>query len=218
MALFLTVHTHYTGIQLGLFENTELIQQVAVESKQASKYLLTLIQELIKQCPHRSIDFIAAQQGPAPFTTLRVALATINGIAFATQLPLIAVNSLHVFLDQYQHLAPEYTPVALLNAFSHDIYYAYYAPNNQFTSGVSNINHFIDQLATLSYNFYIIGNAVPLYKQIIQEKLLDRAHIPQTLPDMASLQAVAHNALDQWHAHKSVPEILPLYLKGARPF
>ena len=46
------------------------------------------------------LAFIAAHQGPAPFTTLRVCLTTVNGFAFATQVPLIGVNGLKELVDE----------------------------------------------------------------------------------------------------------------------
>ncbi len=45
------------------------------------------------------LAFIAAHQGPAPFTTLRVCLTTVNGFAFATGMPLIGINGLQELVE-----------------------------------------------------------------------------------------------------------------------
>lgn len=218
MALFLTVYTQYGSIQLGLFDNTQLLDTVTIQSSKASAYLLTAIQELTQQC-HSPLAFIAVHQGPAPFTTLRVALATVNGIAFATQLPLVPVDGLQVFLNEYRHkaltLSPPHTPIAMLNAFSNDSYYAYYTPDNQYICGVSTSAELFDLLTQLPGNFYFIGNAVEQHKHSIQQALHERAYIPEPLPHYASLEAIAQQALTHWHANYITQEIKPLYLKSS---
>ena len=60
----------------------------------------------------RRFAFVAAHQGPAPFTTLRVCLTTVNGFAFATGVPLIGVNGLQELI--VQHKRADSITVALL--------------------------------------------------------------------------------------------------------
>jgi tRNA threonylcarbamoyl adenosine modification protein YeaZ len=224
MALFLVVYTQYGSIQLGLFDNTHPLAHSSIQSTQASAYLLTAIQELTQQCPSyfKSLDFIAVHQGPAPFTTLRVALATVNGIAFATQLPLVPIDGLQVFLNEYKNKActlsstgVPVTPVVMLNAFSNDIYYAYYTPDDQYKAGVSTSTELLNQLAQLPSTFYFVGNAVEQHKHIIQNVLHKRAHVPEPIPQYASLNALAQQALTDWQTNNTTQEIKPLYLKSS---
>ena len=60
----------------------------------ASAQLLPLIDQLLVQheCELSDLDFIALDQGPGAFTSLRVVLTTINGIAFAQKFRWLVVT------------------------------------------------------------------------------------------------------------------------------
>ncbi len=76
------------------------------------------------------LDFIAIDKGPGAFTSLRVALATVNGIAFAHRIPLVGVDSLDaltydVTIQITDHKIPAYSYIlVILNAYNNDVYYA----------------------------------------------------------------------------------------------
>lgn len=78
----------------------------------------------------QDLDFIAIDKGPGAFTSLRVALATVNGIAFAHRIPLVGVDSLDalscdITAQISDHKIPAYTYIlVLLNAYNNDVYYA----------------------------------------------------------------------------------------------
>ena len=216
MALFLAVHARYKDVQLGIFKENNLIESAADESKKISKNFLGLLDDMLKKHHLRFNDlaFIAAHQGPAPFTTLRVCIATVNGFAFATGVPLIGVNGLEELIER--HKSDTMVTVALLNAFSHEVYYAIHDPAvNETTFGYAPAINFLEGLAKSSANpFAFVGNGIDLYDESIKQIMGNRAHFVSS--EIVSLEQVAQKALTKWdskdnkdrHSH-----LMPIYLK-----
>lgn len=216
MTNFLVIHTRYNDVQIGLFRNLELIDSITDESKKVSKNFFYSIESIIQK--HNislgDISFIAANQGPAPFTTLRVCLASINGLAFATKLPLIGVNGLEVFLQEYTN---KNITVALLNAFNKEVYYGISKPENKTISigsgpAIDVIQNIANQYSTGQIEF--IGNGITLYSNEINQYFNNRATLPDPLPESVSLRYLAKEALKKWankDDHKT--SLMPIYLK-----
>ena len=216
MALFLTVHARYHDVQWGLFQDGRLLISEAVESKKMSKQFIILLDSMLRQrnLSLKDLSFIAVHQGPAPFTTLRVCLSTVNGIGFATGLPLIGVNGLDALLDEHTHAHDgSQATVVLLNAFANDIYYGLYDhTSNKRSLGYAPGKEF---LTTLKQNYSgpitFLGNAYDMYKEQIEQLFSSNAH---KLPiDMVSLEQIAQTAFTKWNNKETEQQIMPVYLK-----
>lgn len=234
MVVFLTIHARYKDVQWGIFKNGTLIEAAADESKKVSKHFLIMLDNLLQkhELSLSDLSFIAAHRGPAPLTTLRVSLATINGISFAQGIPLVGVDGLEALLDE--HSQPDRVTVALLNAFGHEVYYGIDDPlatpqtqriekieplhghshTQTHRYGRAKAEDFITQLAQ-SYTgpLSLVGNGVDLYADLIEAHLGKQAH--PLSHDIASLEAIAHKGLTQWQQGKTEQEIVPLHLKEA---
>ncbi|MCL4361563.1 tRNA (adenosine(37)-N6)-threonylcarbamoyltransferase complex dimerization subunit type 1 TsaB [Candidatus Dependentiae bacterium] len=122
--IFLTLSTGYHHIFIALSDKEKLIAKKEIENKLASKNLILIIDEILKENNLKLSDvkFICVNQGPAPFTSLRTSIATANGIAFATNIPLVGVNGLDALMNEYY--GPKFDlNVAILNAFAGDVYF-----------------------------------------------------------------------------------------------
>lgn len=214
MPLFLAVHTRYSDVQLGLFHNTELIDSVTQDSKKISRDFLYLMQDLLQKHAVKFADlsFIAAHQGPAPFTTLRVALASVNGLAFATPLQLVGVDGLQAFLHEHAQHYTNTTLVALLNAFCQEVYYGIRKHTPE--TGYCSINALLEQLAEQPTTFTFIGNGAELYRDRIEHVLGSRATISNPLPMLVSLNTIGQIALTQWQNNLTHKQLMPIYIKN----
>ncbi len=114
----LVIHSGYQALSIGLYNGAQNVAIQTLDKKTVSAYLMQSILDLLREhtLTFSDLSFIAAHSGPAPFTTLRVGIATANGIGFATGLPLMGINGLEALSKIY----PEYT--VILNAFCDDIY------------------------------------------------------------------------------------------------
>jgi tRNA threonylcarbamoyl adenosine modification protein YeaZ len=223
--LYLVAYSGYTTVQLALFKDTILIDRVQEDNKRSSRNFIPLLNDMLERqkITLDTIQFLAAYQGPGPFTTLRVVIASVNGLAFATRLPLIGVDGLVAFLHEQKENMYDYT-VVLLNAFCNDVYWGIYEHATEaITTGSTSIEAFLDQLAALVTNqqehpknrIKLVGNAIKLYHELILGRLGACVTIPQPLPQECSLESVAYQARNKWtHRTDLTEQLLPLYLKG----
>ena len=217
--MFLVAQSTYDRIELGIYQdnltgNSSCLKSTSIDKLDATKLLISELDKLLDNLKIRlsNLDFIAVSRGPAPFTTLRVLLSTINGIALATQIPLIGIDSLEALLKD--NLSKEYKfTLAILNAFSDDVYYALQTPKET-KMGCKNINDLMEAIKIIIENekIEIIGNGIEVFKE--QIKNLDFV-VPKNNPQYTTLQEVADAALKKWHNKETQTKILPIYLKEA---
>lgn len=214
MAVFLTVHARYKDVQWGIFRDSELVASGADESKKVSKHFIDMLDSLLKnsKLTFSELSFIAAHQGPAPFTTLRVCLATVNGFAFATGIPLVGVNGLEALIEEYKQ--QNNVTVVLLNAFSGDVYYALYDPVlNTVSYGYADAEKYVMELArTHEGQITFLGNGITLVEPTIKELFAHRAHVLSQ--DLISLESIAQRALISWNQQEISNQLMPVYLKS----
>ena len=214
--MYLILQSTYTNIELGLFDKGQQLDKMSVSKMEATSLLIPTIHALFKlhNCDLNILEFIGINQGPGPFTTLRVLISTINGLAFATGIPLVGADGLNALLKE--SLASN--TVALLNAFNKDVYYA-----TQNTKGCAKIETFLKKLANPDRPEFVeeyergltfIGNGATLYKQEILQKFPD-ATINENL-EFNSLKTIAADCLEKFTNKNGISKkLMPLYLKDA---
>lgn len=219
MEKFLALHTRYKDIQLGYFIQESLITVYTIESIKVSKNLLMTIDLIFKKfnMSLKDVSFLAGHLGPAPYTTLRVVLATLNGINFSVGTPLVGVNGLEALL---KHLGNNCSNVILLNAFGHDLYYGISSNNPfMFSTGCKNVDLLLNEIAcSIPGNINFYGNGAIMYKGKIQEILGSRAIIPELLqncydPEIVPIEFIGQEALKKWRNKEIEQELFPVYLK-----
>ena len=216
---FLALQSGYNYVTVALFLGDQCLDTITEHNKQSSKNLIPTIDMVLKRNSKTLLDcaFFAAYQGPAPFTTLRVVIATINGLAFASGTPLVGVDGLITFLHQELDNNYDLTAV-LLNAFGQEVYYAIYHTSTQnITTGCESIEQFLLQLEHYStQRIKLVGNGVTLYKKEILQTLGNTVFIPEAVPELCSIESVGKQAYYQWlHQENTTQQLLPLYLKSS---
>lgn len=127
-----------------LFHGQQLIESEIIPNAQASKQLVFVIDRLLEKQNLRLQDlaFIFVNQGPAPFTTLRTVLATVNALSFARNIPLVGIDSLQALAKENvlrksssdtDNPGSLIIPIALLDAFNNDVYYCFKADAPEIT-------------------------------------------------------------------------------------
>ncbi len=215
MNTFIAIQSTYHEVQLALMNNEGIIQQINIDKKQASKLVIVHMKHLLETygIDLQSIPYIAVNQGPGPFTTLRVVIASVNGISFASNIPLIGIDAFDAMLTEWSN--PTYpTTVVLFNAFSHDVYFAIEQPNNPTRKGYNNIDRLLEQCKELPGTIRFLGNGTHLHREKINHVLGDRAFISAPLPEYCSVKQIGIIGQQQWeNDQKGSKQLLPLYLK-----
>ena len=217
MVKFLAIQHNYNGLEVALFQDETLIAHTNEDKIRTSKNILICIDNLLgeNQVKLEEISFIAINQGPGPFTTLRVIISTVNGISFASNIPLIGIDGIKAILNEYNK--PEHTTVALLNAYSKDVYFGFTHPESKkVLTGYDNIDNFLKEIHVQfpSEKLYFIGNGADLYKEKIEEKTNNHL-LKSAIPQMCSIKQIGKEALSSWQSEQfeKVNQLLPLYLK-----
>jgi tRNA threonylcarbamoyl adenosine modification protein YeaZ len=218
MTTFLAIQNTYEVIELALFDDSNVIDSATIDKKEATKTIVTVLHALLERnkCSLDSLKFFAVNQGPGPFTTLRVVIATMNGLAFATNIPLIGVDGLDALCAEEQDASYPIT-VVLLNAFNADVYYAIQVgdayPQRK---GCMKIDLFLKNLKIHipDKNIRFLGNGAELYQQEIMTLFGIQAQLPSPQTQTCSVFMVGIMALVRWQQKNSLSsQLLPLYLK-----
>ncbi len=213
--LYLILHSDYENVFCGLFRGNTPLATAQEHKIKASKNLMQLLVDLLAShnVTWNQLDFIGVNQGPSPFTTLRVVITTVNGLLFSHNIPLVGVDGLHTFLTEYHQ--QKGLVVALLNAFNNDVYYGITYPDQTVETGWEFNGTFLQRMHTKYGNLPItfIGNGAAMYKERL-ENLFAHARIPEPIQQTASLEAISFTAFLQWEKGLATQEpLLPLYLK-----
>ena len=202
MTHFISIQNTYDFLELALFTDDTCIKTVQEDKKNASKRAIPLLGSLLQD--HKltltDLSFIGVNYGPGPFTTLRVIIATVNGLSFATKLPLIGIDGLQALLAQSADANYPET-IALLNAFNKDVYFGIQLAHwTGQTRGYANIETFLKTLSDYqpSNTLRFIGNASSLYKDEITAALSEKQIIIDDGYPTCSVEQVGHLAYEQW--------------------
>lgn len=216
--IFAALQHTYNGIQLALFNGNTCIAQIESNKRDASKMLIPYFKDLLtsKNLSLTDLSFIAVNHGPGPFTTLRVVIASANGIAFGSSIPLVHVDGLAAFKQEYDDTSYPHT-VYLLNAFNNDVYACY---ENEHRETITTCKNITDLLTTLSHAYSdtttirFLGSAVSLHKDAIIACFGTRAFIPHPLPETCSITQIGITGYELWGKNEHVvTHITPHYLK-----
>lgn len=97
--MLLAVDTSTTQVGLALYNENEVIAEMVWSSKQHhTTQLASALSDLMKRCDVTmdKVQALGVAIGPGSFTSLRVGLSLVKGIAFARNIPVIGIPTLDV--------------------------------------------------------------------------------------------------------------------------
>lgn len=177
--VILALETATTCGSLALVAEDRCLAEYSLTSSVThSRSLLTGIHWLLAQCDLSwpQIGAIAVGLGPGSFTGLRIALSTAKGLCMAAEKPLIGVESLTGLASQFPFFSLPICPV--IDARKNEIYTALYRCNQHglperttepMVIKPQRLQEFITAPTLL------VGDALPLYGQMIKEILGESA-------------------------------------------
>lgn len=203
--MIIVAQSSYTGIDIGLYNGETLLTSATLDKKDACAQLIPTIDALLHKegLTLSDIAHIVVNKGPAPFSSLRTVIATINGISFASRIPLISVSAFEAINHIYNPKNTKKTFI-LFRAYSKEYYYAFYAPSAEPVIGIAALDSHLP--ISLTDDTIIIGHT-----DLIAQKINSLSTIPV---DNATLEAVAQAGL--YGLNKGVScshHITPLYIK-----
>jgi len=238
--LYAGVQGSYKSFEIAIFQGEELIKIVGGDKIQASSDFVVYFQKILKDCGKnlKDLSFIAVDQGPGAFTSLRVIISTVNGIAFSkkpefTKNPgessgfLVGVDGLDALAKEtvlkffpdksLESLNDDFCLVSLLNAYNNEVYYGVYA-GNTISKDYKKVDVFLDELSEKFESKKIIftGNGAQMHRELIYEKFGDRIVEPFSPLLTCSAEQVGKIGFELWNKKENLSfKLKPLYLKSS---
>ncbi len=155
--MIIVAQSTYTGVEVGLHNETSLIKAVTLDKKEACTQLIPTINALLQQegITLDSVTEIIVNKGPAPFSSLRTVIATMNGIAYASGIPLFGVSAFDA-LNYAHNPNGDKSLLIVLHAYSKEYYYGFYNPGGNPVIGTCSSDRLPS--VTLTRDTFIIGH------------------------------------------------------------
>jgi len=212
----LAVQSTYQEVQVALFQENRQVEKKNIEKTDSSADLIPVLNQMLfsSNITLNDLSFIAVNKGPAPFTTLRVVIASMNGIAFATSIPVVGINGIKALLMEADenHRVPT---IVLLDAFSNDVYYGFRDAEGSIKTGCMPVFTFLQEMKVLFEDKMVkfVGNGVIVHKELIESEFGSQAMIVDTF-STCSIDSIARIGIEKWNKKCDVcKQVFPLYLK-----
>jgi tRNA threonylcarbamoyladenosine biosynthesis protein TsaB len=216
--IVLALDTAAGGCTAALLDGEELIVELAGDGGQGPvRRLMPLIADLLERAGLRfsQVDLMAVSRGPGSFTGLRVGMATAQGLALATDKPVVAVSTLEALALQ---AGVDADVVALLDARRGEVYSAVY----RIAAGDPTILAPESALAPRAAvgrcdgPCILIGSGVRAHEATLREELVgDRAVFAAAHLHDLRAASVGRLALRRAETAVAAADLVPRYLRGA---
>jgi tRNA threonylcarbamoyladenosine biosynthesis protein TsaB len=232
MTHFFSIQGSYKGFSVSLFKGPQFLQTISCTDSKTSGALIPSIETLLhnNNLSLKDISFIAVDQGPGAFTSLRVTITIANSIAFAEKIPLIGIDGLEALAQESLEDLSKQEPfpeilVTLLNAYNNEVFFAIHTINKDGTLNTSieknykKIDLLLDELSSQFQNKKIIftGNGTDLFKEKILECFGNESLFLTPTIETCSSKHVGIMSYEKWIKKEGIAQSLyPLYLKSQK--
>lgn len=191
--------------------------QIRVSKTHASQLWKTIFFLLAQaEWELNEIDLWAVTVGPGSFTGLRIGLATIKGLAFATQKPIVGISTLEALAFSFSYCPYLICPV--IDARKKEVFCAYFRSDSHgeihWAGEPRNIKP--QALAQeIKEPVLLVGNGARLYQAFFKESLGALALFPDSHLHLISpvvLGTLARSRMQQGR-QSSPEEIRPFYIR-----
>jgi tRNA threonylcarbamoyladenosine biosynthesis protein TsaB len=132
MTIILALDTSTEACSCALQVGGEIIEDYAVIPRQHAQNILPMIQRLLHDAGlgFAQLDAIAFGRGPGSFTGLRIAAGVAQGLALASDLPVLPISTLAALALQAHAVTGDSALLACLDARIDEVYWAWYSIEN----------------------------------------------------------------------------------------
>jgi len=167
---------------VALLEDEELIAEYTINYKKThSETLLPMLDEIrqMTELDLNSVEAIAIAKGPGSFTGLRIGSATVKGIAYAMNIPVVPVPTVDALSMNLWGSEKVICPI--MDARRNQVYTGLY----EFIDGkhavieqqmAISVEELCDKLNNLGRDVILLGDGVPVYREQI-DSLLNINHL-----------------------------------------
>jgi tRNA threonylcarbamoyladenosine biosynthesis protein TsaB len=109
MTTILAIETSTPACSVALNIGDKRFSRYSEEPRSHTRLIMRMIDDVLREADLTvdQLDAIAVTIGPGSFTGLRIGFSTVQGLAFAADIPVIAVSTLQVIAQTYRRKYPE---------------------------------------------------------------------------------------------------------------
>lgn len=217
----LAIDTTQAACSAAIYYDGELLEQYALAPREHTHRLLPMMETVLAEAgvPLSELDALAFACGPGSFTGLRIAAATIQGVALAHDLPVVPVSSLAGMAQGAARLYGYRQILAGFDARMAEVYWGMYRYDEHHAivePVMPDVVSSPDQLKVPEQGTWAgVGDAWQTYETVLQQRFGNK--IEKITPDNASLHAqdIARLAVVAYQQGKAVVAelALPVYLR-----
>ena len=205
-------------------EDDTLVAEYSVNYKKThSQTLLPMLDEIVKmtELDLETIDAIAVAAGPGSFTGLRIGSATVKGLGFALEKPIIPVPTCHGLAFNMWGVDALVCPI--MDARRNQVYTGVYAFENgemvvKKDQDAMDIHELVAYLNTLGTKVVFLGDGVPVYRDVIEKEMSMPYSFAPAHKNRQSAAAVASLGMIYFNQgiYESADEHVPVYLRKSQ--
>ena len=129
LAKILAIDTATEACSAALYIDGEITEQFKIAPREHTQLILEMIETLLDQSGLKvaELDALAFGRGPGSFTGVRIATGIVQGLAFASDLPVIPISTLAALAQQACDNHQHSHVLSAIDARMGEIYWACYA-------------------------------------------------------------------------------------------
>jgi tRNA threonylcarbamoyladenosine biosynthesis protein TsaB len=190
------------------------INHPKTHSQKLMPMLIMLLESL--ELNVKDFDYFAVSSGPGSFTGVRIGVSTVKALAQPHNIPVIPVSSLEAMGQPFIGFEGLICPI--MDARKNEVYTALY----RWQDGVLVMvepdqaiapDLWLEQLANLTENILLVGDALPKYAQNYKDVLGDRLIVAPEAFNRQRASSVAQSALSKTHLAVSYNVVPTEYLR-----
>lgn len=216
--------TPVAGVAL-LSDGTLIKEKFSNFKKTHSETLMPMIDQVLRECECTIADVqaLAVTIGPGSFTGLRIGLALVKGLAQATGIPVVGVNTLEVLAHNIYGSDALVCP--LLNARKGEVYCGFYQVDGVKPLALAEMKacspaEFKDEALSIldktgKKRIILLGDGYPPYQEFFEEQLGSVAEtVPphHMLPRSSALASLAEERVNRGD-FDNVFRLRPVYIR-----
>ena len=175
--LVLSVDSSSSTATCALVKDDEILGEINLNNKkQHSIILMDLIDNILKEynIEVNSLDGFVISRGPGSFTGLRIGMATLKGLAFASKKPLISISTLDALA--YNVVSFQGIICPIMDALRENVYTCIYkVENNSLVPLIKedclSINELVSILKEKNLPVIFVGDGAIKHKELLKENL-----------------------------------------------
>jgi tRNA threonylcarbamoyladenosine biosynthesis protein TsaB len=131
MTRLLVLDTSTVACSVGLLDGEQITSEYYIAPREHTQLILPIIQRLLSQAglTLSQLDALAFATGPGSFTGIRLAAGLIQGMAFAADLPVIAVSTLAAIAQRAYQEGKKSPILVATDAYMQEVYWGAYEFN-----------------------------------------------------------------------------------------